>query len=363
MRKSCESYSNGPTKNKSNMETVLSPNALLQTFMGQPLVTILTPVFNGGEYLRECVESILAQSYENWEYFIVNNCSSDATLEIASEYAKRDSRIRVVNNDRFLNVAENHNKAFGCVSEISDYVKVVSADDWISPECLEKMVRFAMENPSVGVLCCYQKSGTTVRWQELPVSMQKLQGRAACRMALLQGVAVFGAPTAFLYRADLFRKGRDFFTNSAPHADTSACYVSLQYCDYGVVPEILAVERVHDGQISSKIERFSAGSLAYLEVFLQYGPRYLTQEEFRKRTRDVFAVFYRFLGGCVWKFKGADFWEFQRSRLAELGCRLSWGRVAFAAVMEAVREMRHPGVAFGKLREALRERREFRREK
>jgi glycosyltransferase involved in cell wall biosynthesis len=49
----------------------------------QPLVSVVTPVYNGAEYLRQCIESVLAQSYENWDYLIVNNCSKDRTLEIA----------------------------------------------------------------------------------------------------------------------------------------------------------------------------------------------------------------------------------------------------------------------------------------
>ena len=57
----------------------------------QPLVSVITPVYNGEEYLADCVESVLAQSYEKWEYVIVNNCSTDRTLEIAQEYEKKDS--------------------------------------------------------------------------------------------------------------------------------------------------------------------------------------------------------------------------------------------------------------------------------
>ena len=78
----------------------------------KPLVSVVTPVYNGAAYLRECIESVLRQTYSNWEYIIVNNCSTDATQEIVEEYAKKDSRIRVHNNDVFLAIIANHNKAF-----------------------------------------------------------------------------------------------------------------------------------------------------------------------------------------------------------------------------------------------------------
>ncbi|MFZ1974630.1 MAG: glycosyltransferase family 2 protein, partial [Candidatus Acidiferrales bacterium] len=60
-----------------------------------PLVSIVTPAYNEENYLAECVESVLAQTYTNWDYTIVNNCSTDATLAIAQKYAAGDPRIRV----------------------------------------------------------------------------------------------------------------------------------------------------------------------------------------------------------------------------------------------------------------------------
>ena len=61
-----------------------------------PLVSVVTPVHNGEAFLRECIESVLAQTYSHWEYIIVDNCSTDRTLEIASEYAIKDTRIKIL---------------------------------------------------------------------------------------------------------------------------------------------------------------------------------------------------------------------------------------------------------------------------
>ena len=63
-----------------------------------PLVSVVTPVYNGERFLRECIESVLAQTYQHWDYTIVDNSSTDQTSEIAREYAARDSRIRVLRN-------------------------------------------------------------------------------------------------------------------------------------------------------------------------------------------------------------------------------------------------------------------------
>src|SRR6266487_1539553 len=91
----------------------------------QPLVTVLTPVYNGARYLTDCVESVLAQTYQNWEYVIVDNRSTDHSLEIAQRYAKQDSRIRIHSNEDFVDVISSHNIAFRQVSANSRYCKVV----------------------------------------------------------------------------------------------------------------------------------------------------------------------------------------------------------------------------------------------
>ena len=90
----------------------------------QPLVSVLTPVYNGKEFLAECIERVLAQTYSNWEYIIVNNCSKYRTLEIALEYAKKDSRIRVHDNQEFLAVIANHNHVFKMMSSAASIARL-----------------------------------------------------------------------------------------------------------------------------------------------------------------------------------------------------------------------------------------------
>src|SRR6266851_3503157 len=171
-----------------------------------PLVSVLTPVYNGGDFLEECIETVLTQSYKNYEYIIVNNCSTDRTLEIAQSYAQKDARIRVHTNEQFVGVIENHNIAFSLISPASKYCKVVSADDFIFPECLTRMVDFGEANPSVGIVGSYMLAGTRVMFAGLEYERQVVSGRQVCRATLLGGPYVFGSPTSMLYRSDLIRK-------------------------------------------------------------------------------------------------------------------------------------------------------------
>ena len=115
--------------------------------MTQPLVSVVTPFYNTEPYLEECIESVLAQRYENFEYILANNCSTDRSRDIAQKYASRDKRVKLIDNERFLTQAQNYNNALRHISPYSKYCKVVQADDWIFPECLSSMVGLAEAHP------------------------------------------------------------------------------------------------------------------------------------------------------------------------------------------------------------------------
>ena len=323
----------------------------------EPLVSVVTPVYNGEAFLGECVESVLAQDYRNWEYVIVNNCSTDKTLELGEQYAKRDRRIRVVTNSSFVGCIENHNHALREISSESEYSKVVCADDRLLPPCLTKLVQLAERHPSVGIVGSYQQSNDVIKWKGLPKNVSFLPGHEACRLGLLRQVHVFGNPTSVLYRSDLVRKASAaFFPHSAPHADTSACYAYLRGCDFGFVHEVLSVERVHAGQLTKEVEVLNAGTLAHLEILATYGPLYLSEAELAVRNRELLANYYRMMGGCLLKMKPRAFWEFHKKGLSRIGISLDQERVLLEATREFVRELRMPLTAFRKFRSALAER-------
>jgi len=176
----------------------------------QPLVSVVTPVYNAEPYLAECIESVLAQTYENWEYIIVNNCSTDRSLEIAQHYAQQDARIRVHNNGEFLNQMRNWNHAMRQISPESKYCKVVHADDWLFPECIARMVEVAEANPSVGIVGAYRLDEDRVNLDGLPYPSTVIPGREVCRLSLLGGPWVFGSPTSLLIRSDIIRSRETF---------------------------------------------------------------------------------------------------------------------------------------------------------
>jgi glycosyltransferase involved in cell wall biosynthesis len=327
--------------------------------ISEPFVSVLTPVYNGDRYLAECIESVLGQDYTNWEYVIVNNCSTDGTLALAESYAARDNRIRVATNEKFVGVVENHNNAFRQMSAQSVYCKVLCADDLLLPQALGKMVRFAVQNPTVGIVGSYQQSGERIRYKGLPglpEDVTLLSGREVCRIVLLQGTGLFGAPTGTLYRSDLVRRTDPFFPHDEPHADTSACYASLLDCDFGFIHEVLTFERVHEEQLSARCRRLDTTCYADLETLMRYGPYYLTEAELAERRKECLTEYYRVLGAGLLKLKWREFWVFHEAKLRSLGEALNPRRVLMEAVHRFFEELREPKAALRKFKSALAER-------
>jgi glycosyltransferase involved in cell wall biosynthesis len=115
-----------------------------------PKVTVGLPVFNGERYLRISIESILRQTFSDFEFLIVDNASTDSTEQICREYAASDSRIRYCKNDINIGAPRNFNKVFSL--SIGTYLKWSTADDYVAPDYIEKCLE-VLERDSDTVLC------------------------------------------------------------------------------------------------------------------------------------------------------------------------------------------------------------------
>ena len=317
----------------------------------RPLVSVVTPVYNGADFLADCMESVLKQTYKNLEYIIVNNCSTDRSLEIAEGYAPKDSRIRVHSNSSFVGVIENHNIAFGLISPAAKYCKVVSADDFLFPDCITRLVECAETHSSAGIVGSYQLSGASVKWQGFDYPRSLLPGRELCRRIFLEGDPSFGfgTPTSLMYRADLVRSSGGFYPNPSPHADTSACFKYLHDSDFGFVYQVLSYERKHQQTQSSTSAEMDRYSSAYLNDVIEYGPLYLNREEVERKTGEVLGRYHRFLAAnWLMGFRGREFWAYHEARLQELGHPLTRLALLKAALITLLQESQNPGQAIRK---------------
>ena len=292
----------------------------------QPLISIVTPVYNGAQYLAECIESVLAQTYQNWDYTIVNNCSTDDSKEIARRYAARDSRIRIHDNPQFLRVIPNHNVALRLISPVSKYCKMVFADDWMFPECIERMVSVAEECPSVGIVGAYVLQGQDVICTGLPYSSSVVSGLEICRQTVLNQLYVFGSAYAVLYRSDLVRERDPFFNEANIHGDTEACFAIFKNCDFGFVHQVLTFTRVRSGSLTEMSSDMQSCLAGMLQILVRHGPDFLTSEELAERLESHLSDYYRFLGKnlLLRDYKTIDY---HRKKLIEAGVGFSWRRV------------------------------------
>ena len=113
-------------------------------------VSILLPVYNGERYLKSSIESVLVQTYQNWELLVSDNCSEDGTAQIAKSYSNTDSRIVYWRNDFNIGEVPNYNK---CIEKSTgDYIELFGADDLFEPTCLEKLAHCLDSNPNVAIV-------------------------------------------------------------------------------------------------------------------------------------------------------------------------------------------------------------------
>lgn len=287
-----------------------------------PLVSVVTPVFNGAKYLRTCIESVLAQTYDCWDYTIVDNCSTDSSLAIAHEYAAAHPRITVRSNEQFVGAIENHNRAFRSISPEAKYCKVVCADDWILPDCISELVDLAERHPSVGIIGSYWGNAMGVRWGGIPLDKEIVTGREAARLCLNGAVDSFWTPSAVLYRASIVRATDDFFPGSAPSADVEACLNCLKHNDLGFVHQILSFERIHDEMITAKTAdtlKMDSMVLDRIRILIEFGPEFLTSSERDRRLEELLSAYFDRLAVECFHFRDRKFWKLHMERLDELG--------------------------------------------
>ncbi len=320
----------------------------------RPFVSVITPCYNGAAFIGECIESVLAQTYDNFEYLLVNNCSKDDTLQIMRDYARRDSRIRVHDNTEFLEVMVNHNHAMSLMSSESVYCKCVSADDWIFPDCLRQMVDFSLKHPNVGIVGAYSIEGSRILFEGLDYRRSVVNGREICRETLSgRQRYVFGAPTSLLYRADLIRSAREFFpwAKGNPQADTSAVYQALQHSDFGFVHQVLSFVRIHAASETSVSFKFGRFNRSFLADMKRFGPIYLSEEELHQHLKIATDKYYAWLAAALVENSfDRKFLEQQRTELASIGVQLSTADLARAGVKRGLELILHPVVTTKKLR-------------
>ena len=121
--------------------------------MDSPKVSVIMSVYNGEKYLKEAINSILNQTFKDYEFIIVNDASTDKSIKILEEYAKKDNRIGLIHNEKNIGLTRSLNKAIKSAN--GAYIARQDADDISLPPRLEEEVNFLDKHPTVGLVGSY----------------------------------------------------------------------------------------------------------------------------------------------------------------------------------------------------------------
>lgn len=201
--------------------------------MKKPLVSVVVPVFNAERIIKKSIESILSQTLKDFELIIVNDASIDKTSEIVSSYAKKDKRIRLINNDHNLKIA--HSLNIGVSSTKAEFVARMDADDIALPQRLETQYLFLKTHPKVAIvgtnISIVDENEKTIWKREYPTQSKDLK-------KIMLRYSPFAHPTV-MFRKKIFQKFGGYDPQMIPCEDIDFWFkVGAKY-DFGNIPKAL----------------------------------------------------------------------------------------------------------------------------
>jgi glycosyltransferase involved in cell wall biosynthesis len=318
-----------------------------------PKISVCIPTYNGDAYLEEALDCVSAQTFEDFDVVIVDDCSSDGTVAIAERYVATEPRARLVRNAvRAGSSGSNSNR---CIDESSgEWIRFLFQDDLMTPDCLEKMLAAGDRGPLVISAHDYVFAPGTdpeVResYEALPTIGEVLPDAYASPEEVCSGIMqhpwinFIGPTSTGLIRRDCFAKYGRF-------DDTIVYFPDLEYwmrvgtnAGLAIVSERLTSFRVHEGTTSARIRRDPLGAFRgsldwiYLMRLIDQAPEYRRLREFARRWDPPFdpALAVReWLIEARWTAGEASYRQRDRRFIRELNSRCKRDPVFRAIVRE-----------------------------
>ena len=222
--------------------------------MSTPRVSVCIPVYNGEPHVAQAVASVLQSTYEDFELVVIDQQSTDRTVELVSAYD--DERIRLVHNTETKGVVANWNRAIEeCRGEL---IKMVCADDAIVPTALAKQVEALDANPSA-VMAASRRSviddqgKVLMEGRGLGGMKGLVRGDDAISRCIRTGTNAFGEPPAVMVRGDVWKRTLPWSGKFPFLVDLEMWFRILRHGDLVAMPESLALFRVHGGSASTEM--------------------------------------------------------------------------------------------------------------
>lgn len=210
-----------------------------------PVISVILPVYNGEHHLAECIESVLHQTYTNFEFIIVDDASTDNTPQILEDYLSQDERIRVITNP--VNQKQTISANTACKNAGGKYLARMDADDIALPTRFEKQLEFLEADPEIGMVGTWTD---TISESGIVIGQWKTNSEPG----VLNWDLLFGtgfAHSSVMMRNNLLKKVGYY---QSPEAEDYDLWSRIsRIAKVANIPEILQQKRVWGGQLALKV--------------------------------------------------------------------------------------------------------------
>lgn len=223
----------------------------------KPFVSVLMPAYNEQKHIGEAIKSILEQTYTNFEFVIINDCSKDNTKEIIKKFAKKDKRIKLVDNEKNLGVAKSLNKGLEICK--GKYIVRMDADDWSYPYRIEKQIGFMEKNPQISVsggailVCDEEMKPLGVRYY--------IKDDKSIKETILRLNPI--PHPASIWRRDSLLK-TNFYPTIATVEDYGLIMEISSFSQLGNIKDVIIKFRVHSKSVSNSKMRYQQRATLYI---------------------------------------------------------------------------------------------------
>jgi glycosyltransferase involved in cell wall biosynthesis len=222
---------------------------------GRPRVSVGIPAYNGSKFIETAIESVLAQSWDDFELYVIDDSSTDGTADKVRRI--QDPRLRLSVNGRNVGQEANWNKVLRQAR--GEFIKLLPQDDVLDPDCLRRQIQVFddPENSEVVLTCCARKiidaKGRLIMKRSFKKTQGRIKGLRAVRRSIRSGTNLIGEPGAVLMRADLLPKTGLFDASDFYVIDLDLWVRFLLHGDLFIIPEPLCSFRVAPGSASIRV--------------------------------------------------------------------------------------------------------------
>lgn len=206
----------------------------------EPLVSVFIPVYNAEGYIKEAIDSVLSQTYQNFEIIVLNDGSTDQTQHILEELAKKDERIKIYKNEQNLGLTLTRNKGISLCK--GEYIALLDADDLMVKQRIEKQIDFFKTNPD------YDAVSSWMQIFDQDGLKQIIRYRET--MNDYKSVSIFYSPishAAALFKSSVIQK-LGYRSPFKFAEDYDMWFRFLMHYKVAVIPEVLYLYRAHHSQ-------------------------------------------------------------------------------------------------------------------